>query len=63
MKTKVTPERFFNMDSLKEFKEAQKQVWALFAPFEFHTTPTAARLLKHAGVQSGQRVLDRRLRP
>src|SRR5437762_5497353 len=45
-------------DAIAKFKEAQKQGWAHFAPLESMTTPTAARLAKFAGVQSGQRVLD-----
>jgi len=47
-----------SMDPIAKFKEAQKQGWAHFAPLESVTTPTAARLAKFAGVQSGQRVLD-----
>ncbi len=46
------------MDSFESFKAAQKKVWANFAPTEVHTTPCAARLVKRAGVRSGQRVLD-----
>ena len=46
------------MDPFESFKAAQKQVWAHFAPFEVHTTPCAARLVKRAGVRAGQRVLD-----
>src|SRR5207253_7118794 len=45
-------------DAIAKFKETQKQGWAHFAPLESVTTPTAARLVKFAGVQSGQRVLD-----
>src|SRR6059058_843945 len=45
-------------DAIAKFKETQKQGWAHFAPLESVTTPTAARLAKFAGVQSGQRVLD-----
>ena len=43
---------------LTQFKEAQKQGWAHFAPLESHTTPTAAKLVKHAGIAAGKRVLD-----
>jgi len=43
---------------LAAFKEAQKQGWAHFTPLETFTTPTAARLVKHAGIVAGQRVLD-----
>src|SRR5467141_3990924 len=45
-------------DAIAKFKETQKQGWAHFAPLESVTTPTAARLVKFADVQSGQRVLD-----
>ena len=46
------------MDALATFKEAQKQGWAHFAPLEAWTTPAAARLVRHADVGAGQRVLD-----
>ena len=46
------------MDSFDSFKAAQKQIWPSFAPYEAHTTPTAARLVRRAGVRAGQRVLD-----
>src|SRR3984957_16977467 len=46
------------MDQFESFKAAQKQGWAHFAPLEAITTPCAARLVKWAGVRSGQRVLD-----
>jgi SAM-dependent methyltransferase len=46
------------MDPFESFKAAQKQIWPSFAPYEVHTTPTAARLVHRAGVQPGQRVLD-----
>ncbi len=46
------------MDSLAQFKEAQKQGWAHFVPLEVMTTPPAARLIRHARVRAGQRVLD-----
>ena len=46
------------MDAIESFKAAQKQGWVHFAPFEAHTTPCAARLVKRAGVRSGQRMLD-----
>ncbi|MGE0404995.1 MAG: class I SAM-dependent methyltransferase [Candidatus Korobacteraceae bacterium] len=47
-----------NIDALTQFKEVQKQGWAHFAPLETMTTPAAARLVKHARVVAGQRVLD-----
>jgi 2-polyprenyl-3-methyl-5-hydroxy-6-metoxy-1,4-benzoquinol methylase len=46
------------MDQFESFKAAQKQGWAHFAPLEAITTPCAARLVKWAGVRSGQRLLD-----
>jgi SAM-dependent methyltransferase len=46
------------MDPFESFKLAQKQGWVHFAPFEAITTPCAARLVKRAGVHSGQCVLD-----
>jgi SAM-dependent methyltransferase len=47
-----------SQDPFATFKEAQKAGWASFAPLETLTTPPAARLVKHARVQAGQRVLD-----
>lgn len=46
------------MDALTKFKEMQRQGWAHFAPLETWTTPAAARLVRHARVASGARVLD-----
>jgi SAM-dependent methyltransferase len=46
------------MGSLAAFKEMQKDGWAQFAPLEMITTQPAARLVRHAGVQPGMRVLD-----
>ena len=46
------------MDKFASFKAAQKEGWAHFAPYETHTTPCAAMLVKRAGVRAGQRVLD-----
>src|SRR6476620_8618382 len=46
------------MDALKQFKEAQRENWANFAPLEAQTTPPAAQLIKHARVSAGHRVLD-----
>jgi len=42
------------MDALKQFKEAQRENWANFAPLEAQTTPPAAQLIKHARVSAGQ---------
>ena len=46
------------MDHFDDFKAAQKKSWAHFAPLEVFTTAVAARLVSHAKVQPGQRVLD-----
>lgn len=46
------------MDPIESFKAAQRQGWAHFIPLEVWTTPTAALLVKHAGIQPGQKVLD-----
>ena len=46
------------MNGLAEFKQAQREVWAHFAPLEAVTTPAAARLVRHAGVGGGAQVLD-----
>ena len=45
-------------DPLTQFKQNQREGWAHFAPLEAFTTPTAAQLVKFAGVTSGQKVLD-----
>ena len=47
-----------NANALTQFKEAQKQGWVHFGPLEALTIPQAARLVRHAGVRAGQRVLD-----
>ena len=47
-----------DVHALDAFKSAQKEGWAHFAPLEAFTTPSAARLVRFAGVRSGQRVLD-----
>lgn len=45
-------------DPFLQFKQAQKQGWAHFAPLETLTTASAARLVRHAGIRSGDRLLD-----
>jgi SAM-dependent methyltransferase len=47
-----------DVDVLNHFKAAQRASWAHFAPLEAFTTEPAARLVRHAGIQTGQRVLD-----
>jgi SAM-dependent methyltransferase len=39
-------------------KAAQREGWAFFAPLEMLTTPAAFKLVRFAGVQSGEKVLD-----
>ncbi len=46
------------MDVFENFKAAQKAGWAHFAPLQALTTIPAARLVRHARVRSGSRVLD-----
>ena len=46
------------MDGIAQFKEVQKQSWVHFTPFEAITTPAAAKLVKHAAIAPGMRVLD-----
>jgi SAM-dependent methyltransferase len=45
-------------DPFFQFKQAQKQGWACFSPLEALTIPQAARLVRHAKVQSGDSLLD-----
>jgi SAM-dependent methyltransferase len=46
------------MNPIDQFKAAQRAGWAHFTPLQIWTTPTAARLVKHADIRAGQRVLD-----
>jgi SAM-dependent methyltransferase len=46
------------IDPIAAYKALQKEVWSTFLPFELHTTPTAALLVRFAGVGPGERVLD-----
>ena len=46
------------MGAFDDFKAAQRAGWAHFAPLQAITTMTAARLIQHAGVDAGLRVLD-----
>src|SRR5439155_23006050 len=45
-------------DPISEFKAKQRESWVNFAPLEVMTIPTAARLVRAAGVRAGDRVLD-----
>jgi SAM-dependent methyltransferase len=46
------------MGPLDDFKAAQKERWIHFAPLQAVTTMPAARLVQHARITAGQRVLD-----
>jgi SAM-dependent methyltransferase len=45
-------------DPFAAFKQVQKAGWAFFTPLQAMTTVTAARLVKHARIRAGHRVLD-----
>jgi SAM-dependent methyltransferase len=45
-------------DPFAQFKAAQREGWAFFAPLEQLTTPAAAQLVRFAGIRAGERVLD-----
>jgi SAM-dependent methyltransferase len=45
-------------DPFIQFKESQKQGWSNFGPVEVLTIPPAARLVNHAQIKRGERVLD-----
>ncbi len=45
-------------DPFGKFKAAQREAWASFVPVEIITTAPAAKLVKFAAVDKGQRVLD-----
>jgi SAM-dependent methyltransferase len=47
-----------DMDAYARFKAAQRERWAHFAAVATITTPPAARLVRHAGVGPGTRLLD-----
>ncbi len=51
----MTPEA---NDPFARFKAAQREAWASFVPVEIITTPPAAKLVKFAAIDKGQRVLD-----
>ena len=45
-------------DPFAQFKQVQREGWAHFAPLEAFTTPPAGELVRFAGIQPGQNVLD-----
>lgn len=46
------------MDPIAQFKENAKKAWSTFGPTENMTSSVAPRLVKHAGVARGMKVLD-----
>ena len=46
------------MDTFAQFKQAQKEGWKHFAPLEMFTTPAAAKLVRFAHIEKGDRMLD-----
>ena len=54
----MDPSTTRSADPFADFKAAQRAGWAHFGPLAAVTTPCAARLVRFAGVQRGQRVLD-----
>ena len=46
------------VDPFAQFKAAQREGWALFAPLEMITIPAAAKLVTFAGIRPGDTVLD-----
>jgi SAM-dependent methyltransferase len=46
------------MDPFVKMKEAAREGWATFAPTEMATGSAAPRLVKHAGIRAGMKVLD-----
>ncbi len=47
-----------NDAAIAKFKEAQREGWAHFIPFEHFTTPPAAMLAQFSHLESGMKVLD-----
>jgi SAM-dependent methyltransferase len=45
-------------DPFAQFKSVQREGWALFAPVEILTSPPAAKLVRFAKIEGGQKVLD-----
>lgn len=45
-------------DPFVQFKDAQRESWALFSPLATFTTPAAASLVDFAEISSGESVLD-----
>jgi SAM-dependent methyltransferase len=45
-------------DPFAELKQRQREMWASFSPTATFTAPIAGRLVRFAGITSGERVLD-----
>jgi SAM-dependent methyltransferase len=45
-------------DPFVELKKRQREMWASFTPTAMFTTPGAGKLVKFAGIQAGESVLD-----
>lgn len=45
-------------DPFLQFKAVQREAWSGFAPLAAFTTPPAAELVRFAGIEAGQSVLD-----
>lgn len=45
-------------DPFAAFKQVQREGWSHFGPLAVFTTPSAARLVRFAGIRTGSRVLD-----
>jgi SAM-dependent methyltransferase len=45
-------------DPFETMKQAQREMWATFAPTATFTTPVAARLVAFAGIAPGEKLLD-----
>ncbi len=46
------------VDAIADFKSAQREAWAHFAPLQALTMEPAAQLVKYAAIRAGDRVLD-----
>lgn len=47
-----------SQDPFAELKQRQREMWASFGPTAMFTTPVAGHLVKFAGIDAGQTVLD-----
>ncbi|MEO8298617.1 MAG: class I SAM-dependent methyltransferase [Burkholderiales bacterium] len=47
-----------SQDPFAELKQRQREMWASFGPTAMFTTPVAAHVVRFAGIQAGETVLD-----